>query len=44
MLFMVYAGWQDLRLQAGRDLFARVEGQEEGTAGPASTPSRREWL
>jgi hypothetical protein len=34
MLFMVYAGWQDLKLQQAANLLARVEGQEKVGGGP----------
>ena len=33
MLFMVYAGWQDLKLQQAANLLARVEGQEKVSGG-----------
>lgn len=33
MLFMVYAGWQDLKVQQAANLVARVEGQEKVSGG-----------
>jgi hypothetical protein len=33
MLFMVYAGWQDLKIQQAANLLARVEGQEKVSGG-----------
>src|SRR5258706_6523351 len=33
MLFMVYTGWQDLKIQQAANLIARVEGQEKVSGG-----------
>jgi len=42
MLFVVYAGWQDLKLQQAANLVARVEGQEKVIGGVSDSEIDRE--